>query len=71
MNFVVFVVLYTFEALLSFILFCQPVAKQWDQSIGGSCYSVSMFIKFGLANTGTSTVIRSRYAFLTPCLHSV
>ncbi|KAI6778522.1 uncharacterized protein J7T54_005046 [Emericellopsis cladophorae] len=48
---VAFVVAYTFEAWMSFIFFCQPVARQWDQSLDGSCYSIDMFIKFGLANT--------------------
>ncbi|KAH7242680.1 hypothetical protein BKA59DRAFT_530465 [Fusarium tricinctum] len=46
-----FVVAYTFEAWMSFILFCKPVAKQWDRSLEGSCYPVSVFIAFGLANS--------------------
>jgi hypothetical protein len=46
-----FVIAYTIEAWLSFILFCNPVAKQWDRSLDGSCYPISMFIAFGLANS--------------------
>ncbi|KAL4724536.1 hypothetical protein ACLX1H_007977 [Fusarium chlamydosporum] len=46
-----FVIAYTFEAWLSFILFCNPVARQWDRSLEGSCYPVSMFVAFGLANS--------------------
>ncbi|KAF0637825.1 hypothetical protein NXS19_004572 [Fusarium pseudograminearum] len=48
---IAFVVAYTVEAWLSFILFCSPVAKQWDRSLEGSCYPISMFIAFGLANS--------------------
>ncbi|RGP66588.1 integral membrane [Fusarium longipes] len=46
-----FVIAYTIEAWLSFILFCNPVSRQWDLSIEGSCYPVSTFIAFGLANS--------------------
>ncbi|KAL6918487.1 hypothetical protein FSST1_009982 [Fusarium sambucinum] len=48
---IAFVIAYTIEAWLSFILFCIPVARQWDRSIEGSCYPVPMFIAFGLANS--------------------
>ncbi|KAL7755370.1 hypothetical protein ACKLNR_015127 [Fusarium oxysporum f. sp. zingiberi] len=48
---IAFVIAYTFEAWISFILFCKPVAKQWDRSLEGSCYPVSMFVAFGLANS--------------------
>ncbi|WXC61775.1 hypothetical protein SNK03_007648 [Fusarium graminearum] len=48
---IAFVVAYTVEAWLSFILFCNPVARQWDRSLEGSCYPISMFIAFGLANS--------------------
>ncbi|KAG5786908.1 hypothetical protein H9Q69_014019 [Fusarium xylarioides] len=48
---IVFVIAYTFEAWISFILFCRPIAKQWDSSLQGSCYPVSMFVAFGLANS--------------------
>ncbi|CAG9945742.1 unnamed protein product [Clonostachys rosea f. rosea IK726] len=46
-----FVVAYTLMAWFSFFLFCRPMAKYWDPSIEGSCYSVSLFVKFGLINT--------------------
>ncbi|VUC36768.1 unnamed protein product [Clonostachys rosea] len=46
-----FVVAYTLLAWFSFFLFCRPMAKYWDPSIEGSCYSVSLFVKFGLVNT--------------------
>ncbi|KAF7556132.1 hypothetical protein G7Z17_g1673 [Cylindrodendrum hubeiense] len=29
-----------------------PMARYWDPSIEGTCYSVNLFIKFGLMNTG-------------------
>ncbi|VUC28413.1 unnamed protein product [Clonostachys rosea] len=49
---IVFVTAYTIMAWCSFFLYCRPLAKYWDSSIEGTCYSVAVFIKFGLANTG-------------------
>lgn len=37
------------------ILRCQPVSGYWDPaSAKGNCYSIKLFIKFALINTGMS-----------------
>lgn len=39
---------------MTFFLHCKPMQASWDHSIAGStCYSIKLFIKFGLINTGT------------------
>ncbi|KAF5001228.1 hypothetical protein FGRMN_1171 [Fusarium graminum] len=48
---IAFVIAYTIEAWCSFILFCNPIAKQWDRSLEGTCYPVPLFITFGLVNS--------------------
>ncbi|VUC27350.1 unnamed protein product [Clonostachys rosea] len=48
---IVFVTLYSIEAWLTIFLFCKPLPRYWDSSIQGKCYSLSLFAKFGLANT--------------------
>ncbi|KAH7007783.1 hypothetical protein EDB80DRAFT_719119 [Ilyonectria destructans] len=49
---IVFVSAYTLMAWLTFFLFCRPMARYWDPNIEGTCYSVDLFTKFGLMNTG-------------------
>ncbi|KAF5675192.1 integral membrane protein [Fusarium heterosporum] len=55
---IAFVIAYTIEAWCSFIFYCNPVAKQWDRSLEGTCYPVPLFITFGLVNSGRQIVIR-------------
>lgn len=50
----VFVVLYSFMGCMTWFLRCIPLARHWDKSIPGTCYSVDMFITFGIVNTSKS-----------------
>ncbi|KAI1855095.1 hypothetical protein JX265_012283 [Neoarthrinium moseri] len=47
-----FVVTYTILAWLTLLLQCTPMSGFWDKSTKPQCYSILLFIKFGLANTG-------------------
>ncbi|KAH8892711.1 hypothetical protein GQ53DRAFT_118711 [Thozetella sp. PMI_491] len=47
-----FVCAYTFMAWMTFFLFCQPLALIWDHTLEGHCYSIDLFVTFGLVNTG-------------------
>ncbi|KAK2015888.1 hypothetical protein LZ32DRAFT_601821 [Colletotrichum eremochloae] len=48
---IVFVVLYTIMAWLSFFLYCTPLAGYWDRSLKPKCYDLKLFINFALINT--------------------
>ncbi|KAL7939924.1 hypothetical protein V8C42DRAFT_349954 [Trichoderma barbatum] len=39
-------------AWMTFFLFCQPLARYFDRTVEGHCYSINLFVTFGLINTG-------------------
>lgn len=47
-----FVCCYTVLAWLTLLCMCQPIEGFWNKAINPKCYSIQLFIKFGLANTG-------------------
>ncbi|KAI0455417.1 hypothetical protein F5B21DRAFT_503471 [Xylaria acuta] len=49
-----FVTIYTIFAFLTLFLYCKPLSGFWDLNSGAKCYSVTLFIRFGLANTALS-----------------
>ncbi|KAI0442179.1 hypothetical protein F4803DRAFT_382051 [Xylaria telfairii] len=51
---VAFVTIYTVFAFLTLFLYCQPLSGFWDLNSGAKCYSLTLFIRFGLANTALS-----------------
>ncbi|KAJ2986878.1 hypothetical protein NUW58_g3174 [Xylaria curta] len=53
-NLLVFVTIYTIFAFLTLFLYCQPLSGFWDITSGAKCYSLELFIRFGLANTALS-----------------
>ncbi|KAF2025180.1 hypothetical protein EK21DRAFT_46145, partial [Setomelanomma holmii] len=50
-----FVLVYTVGAWLTFLLRCRPMAAFWDKSLGGTCYSVKLFVTVALANSDTDS----------------
>lgn len=42
---------YTILALLTNILYCQPIEGAWDLSIKARCYSIDLVIDFALSNS--------------------
>ncbi|KAL0944829.1 uncharacterized protein CTRU02_202716 [Colletotrichum truncatum] len=48
---IVFVVLYTIMAWLSFFLYCTPLEGYWNKSLKPKCYSIRLFVDFALVNT--------------------
>lgn len=52
-----FVVTYTLLALLTNILWCQPIEGSWDRSIKARCYSINLVIGFALSNSCKHTII--------------
>ncbi|KAK1705614.1 uncharacterized protein BDZ83DRAFT_207578 [Colletotrichum acutatum] len=48
---IVFVVLYTIMAWLSFFLYCSPMEGYWDKSLKPKCYNIKLFVNFALVNT--------------------
>ncbi|KAF9880066.1 hypothetical protein CkaCkLH20_02020 [Colletotrichum karsti] len=48
---IVFVVLYTIMAWLSFFLYCTPLAGYWDKSLKPKTYGIKLFVNFALINT--------------------
>ncbi|KAI3333401.1 hypothetical protein F4824DRAFT_472388 [Ustulina deusta] len=51
---IAFVTIYTLFAFLTLFLYCRPLSGFWDTGSGAKCYSVQLFIRFGLANTALS-----------------
>ncbi|GKT85827.1 integral membrane protein [Colletotrichum tofieldiae] len=48
---IVFVVLYTIMAWLSFFLYCTPLEGYWNKSLKPTCYNLKLFVNFALVNT--------------------
>ncbi|KZL72539.1 integral membrane protein [Colletotrichum incanum] len=48
---IVFVVLYTILAWLSFFLYCTPLEGYWNKSLKPTCYNLKLFVNFALVNT--------------------
>ncbi|EAW07060.1 uncharacterized protein ACLA_087660 [Aspergillus clavatus NRRL 1] len=49
---IVFVSAYSFLAAMTFFLHCRPMKAHWDTRIkGAQCYSLHLFVIFGLINT--------------------
>ncbi|KAK1590272.1 uncharacterized protein LY79DRAFT_607632 [Colletotrichum navitas] len=48
---IVFVILYTIMAWLSFFLYCTPLEGYWDRRLKPKCYPLKLFINFALVNT--------------------
>ncbi|CAM1508822.1 Fc.00g025610.m01.CDS01 [Cosmosporella sp. VM-42] len=46
-----FVSAYSLWGWLGFLLHCFPMAKHWDASIPGTCYSIKVFVNTALVNT--------------------
>ncbi|TGJ87735.1 hypothetical protein E0Z10_g1062 [Xylaria hypoxylon] len=51
---IAFVSIYTIFAFLTLFLYCKPLSGFWDITSGAKCYSIQLFIRFGLANTALS-----------------
>ncbi|KAI0429662.1 hypothetical protein F5Y09DRAFT_253971 [Xylaria sp. FL1042] len=51
---IAFVTIYTIFAFLTLFLYCQPLSGFWDTGSGAKCYSITLFIRFALANTALS-----------------
>ncbi|KAI1127770.1 hypothetical protein F5Y10DRAFT_188569 [Nemania abortiva] len=51
---IAFVSLYTIFAFLTLFLYCKPLSGFWDVTSGAKCYSLTLFIRFALANTALS-----------------
>ncbi|KAH6683561.1 hypothetical protein F5X68DRAFT_233617 [Plectosphaerella plurivora] len=51
MTLIGFVIAYTLLAWGTMIWRCSPVAGYWDSTIGAKCYSIQLFIFFGVTNT--------------------
>ncbi|KAI0476823.1 hypothetical protein F4859DRAFT_521404 [Xylaria cf. heliscus] len=50
-----FVSIYTIFAFLTLFLYCRPLSGFWDLTLkDAKCYSITLFIRFGLANTALS-----------------
>ena len=45
------VVCYSFMGAMTFFFHCKPMAGSWDISLKPSCYSMKLFVTFGLVNT--------------------
>ncbi|TQN71843.1 Satratoxin biosynthesis SC1 cluster protein 4 [Colletotrichum shisoi] len=52
---IVFVVLYTVMAWLSFFLYCTPLEGYWDKSLKPTCDGIKLFVDFALVNTAFNT----------------
>lgn len=48
----VFVCCYTFMGMMTFLLYCFPMEGYWNPSLKPKCYSLALFVKFALVNTG-------------------
>ncbi|KAI8625304.1 hypothetical protein F5Y19DRAFT_479813 [Xylariaceae sp. FL1651] len=48
--------IYTIFAWLTLFLYCKPLSGFWDQSSHPKCYSIDLFIEFGVANTALSII---------------
>ncbi|KAK1963320.1 hypothetical protein LY78DRAFT_614479 [Colletotrichum sublineola] len=48
---IVFVSAYSFMAWMTFFFYCRPLEGYWDKSLKPKCYPITLFVKFGLANT--------------------
>ncbi|KAI1171051.1 hypothetical protein F4777DRAFT_73350 [Nemania sp. FL0916] len=51
---IAFVTVYTIFAFLTLFLYCKPLSGFWDIMGGAKCYSIDLFINFGLVNTAFS-----------------
>ncbi|KAI8949571.1 hypothetical protein F4801DRAFT_552569 [Xylaria longipes] len=51
---IAFVTIYTIFAFLTLFLYCKPLSGFWDLAAGAKCYSLTLFIRFALANTALS-----------------
>ncbi|KAI0191537.1 hypothetical protein EV127DRAFT_493266 [Xylaria flabelliformis] len=51
---IAFVTIYTIFAFLTLFLYCQPLSGFWDMTEDAKCYSLTLFIRFALANTALS-----------------
>ncbi|KAI0152745.1 hypothetical protein GGR57DRAFT_170437 [Xylariaceae sp. FL1272] len=51
---IAFVSIYTLFAILTLILYCRPIDGFWDHDLGAECYSIQLFVQFGLANSALS-----------------
>ncbi|KAI0976147.1 hypothetical protein F4678DRAFT_456469 [Xylaria arbuscula] len=51
---IAFVSIYTIFAFLTLFLYCQPLSGFWDLTSDAKCYSITLFIRFALANTALS-----------------
>ncbi|KAK4243124.1 hypothetical protein C7999DRAFT_18479 [Corynascus novoguineensis] len=48
---IIFVCCYTFMAMMTFLLYCEPMEGYWNNSVNPKCYSISLFVTFALINT--------------------
>jgi hypothetical protein len=48
---IAFVIAYTFMACMTMFLHCDTVAGNWDYANARGCYSLDLYVKFGLINT--------------------
>ena len=52
----VVVVCYSIMAAMTFFFHCKPMAGSWDMSLKPQCYSMKLFVAFGLVNTAFNIV---------------
>ena len=46
-----FICCYTFMAMMTFLLYCSPMAGYWNKALKPKCYPISLFVAFSLINT--------------------
>lgn len=47
---------FSISGILTFLLYCRPVAGFWDKSLEPTCAPVRVMVRGGLSNTGTYSV---------------
>ncbi|KAF7548326.1 hypothetical protein G7046_g8713 [Stylonectria norvegica] len=61
---IAFVSAYSLWGWLGFLLHCRPMARHWDTSIPGTCYSIKVFVNTALVNTAFNIFTDIFYATL-------
>ncbi|KAI1265450.1 hypothetical protein F5Y18DRAFT_52663 [Xylariaceae sp. FL1019] len=51
---IAFVSIYTLFAILTLLVYCQPIDGFWNPRSGAKCYSLQLFVQFGVANSALS-----------------
>ena len=43
---------FSISGVLTFLLYCRPMAGYWDKSLKPDCAPITVLVRGGLANTG-------------------